>query len=638
MNYNSIKWGNQYGENMNIDLTQLQTANSVSESDHEMSQIKSMVKLSDDSFVIVGKFKYIYLKKGTDKYRLEVNGIVKFNSDGTINESFLKFDNTNKLYWNGFNSPKLPYHFVTEVLFDYYFKEIKPSVNDIVAKGGYLYVCGGFSTYRGLAISNNKTESEAYEYQGPEVDVMMYGRNSLIKISQTSGDIDINTRFVFDINSIQNELNLVDFVQTGPNFGQKVIDNRCVINTIVEYDSDNILVGGSFMDIRLCKTTGDVNSKKSSLMKFNTSTNTFSNLWDCLYYKLNIYGRDFIFISKGIHVDMGYKLIPDRQNHSPNNISTYEDINNFSSENDFVMRYDKNNKEIKKILVIEEQTGVKSIFVVGNFNCYLDGSKKHWLNKIMKFNGSGDLDPNFLVNHSATNYTYTHNDQSPINYIDADKNTGFGFSSLQVGLSDVSKGINVYVSDIKMVDNYGNRPMFDDNGNCVTSGGRYVAYDDELLIDPDAYKLYNLYKYERSYVSDIVYHNNTILVCGKFNHYKNKDGDYKNLKNIIRLNLNGSVDTTFDTSNNIDLDNFYSIDSIKIVNNGNNILIGGRPKYQGVLNVLQAGETNNVFLKLKSNGDNVNGSDNNLKFRYYSINDDTYSTFDARIPFINKIF
>ena len=603
--YNNVIWGNEYiSYNNYIDTSVIENNAALSNKWFgDEPFIKNMVKLSDGTIIVVGKFKYIYLKKGNDNYRLEVNSIIKFNVDGSIDESFLKFDANNHLYWNGFNSPKQPKGAYNGVLYNSFGDEILPSINDIIVKNNNLYLCGAFSTYRGLGVFNNKSELDSIISS-----TEMIGKNSLIKISHTNGNIDINTRFVFDIDTI--------------------LGDDCNVNTLSELDSDNILVGGDFTNFKFYTSSGNTDYKKSSLMKFNITSNSVSNFWDCSYYNLNIYTRDYICINKGIHMDLGYKFII---NGGVNSETTYMSNSNFYPINDFQVVYNKKNKEIKKILVIDESPSVKSIFVVGNFNCYLDGTKKHWLNRILKFDINGNIDPTFLPGHSATNYTYIQGEQTNVDgYVVNDKNTGFGFSSFQIAFSSPTPGeYNVYMSDTKIVDSNGDRIVLDYDGNLVNSvdvNSRYIAYDDEFSPNSNV----------KSYVSDIIYHNNTILVCGKFNFYKNNGGNYKNLNNIIRLNLDGSVDTQFDYTKS-HFEDFYSIDSIKLVNNGDDILIGGKPKYQGNLNILQSGETKNVFLKIKSNGDLVSGSDNNLKFRYYSVNDNTTS-FIAKIPYVNKIF
>ena len=314
---------------------------------------------------------------------------------------------------------------------------------------------------------------------------------------------------------------------------------------------------------------------------------------------------------------------PVMNNNYVKQITTYESSSNFYNSLQESIVYDKKNKEVKKIIVLDD----KSMFVVGKFNCFLDGSKKHWVNKILKLKSNGDIDPAFLPGHSATNYTYINGDQNyGSNYVINDRNTGYGFSMLDIAISMAGGSMNLYMSDIKIVDPNGDRIKVDDSGNIVTSGGRFIAYDDEIDIKP----------IDKSYVSDIIYFNNKILVCGRFNFFRNGDNDYYDVKNIIRLDLDGKVDASFNYSNNA-LDYFYSIDSIKLVNNGDNILIGGRPKFFNT-SVLDSGETKNVFIKIKSDGSLVNGLDNNLKFRYYSVGDLQLDTFITKIPFINKIF
>ena len=262
--YNNIIWGSEYFPNNTYNVPDnLNTDRSFDTHNHDQSFIKSMVKFNDQSFILIGKFKYVYLTDNNIKYRLEVNGIVKFNSLGKIDEDFLKFTgNSLTANGNGFNSKSFQTVLThNEVLFintQLSPREILASVNDILLKNNNLYICGGFSTYRGVGISNNLTDDQAYNTSS-----LFKGRNSLVKISPINGDLDINTRFIFDSND-----GLDDFVYNSNNYGY--IDNRCSINTIVDYDADNILVGGSFTNIKLYKNSIEVDSKKSSIMKFKS--------------------------------------------------------------------------------------------------------------------------------------------------------------------------------------------------------------------------------------------------------------------------------------------------------------------------------------------------------------------------------
>lgn len=489
--------------------------------------------------------------------------IVKLNSNGTIDNSFSSFsgfngtvtkillDSSENLYvggsftsYSGVSANRIIKLLPTgekDISFDNSTGFNTGTVNDMdIDSLNKIYAVGTFTSYKGTSavymIKLNTDGSKDITFNNTSKFSTNNGTLRSVRIDPT-GSIYFGGYFTtFGVTFVNNIIKLDSSgnLDGSFNFYGKMGYANAFVNTIQIDSNNDIIIGGKFFAYK----------QPSQLVSISTFNAAKNNSFDPNYglsvsVSLNTQSvRGLLKSSSNKFYVSGYF-----ENYSLYN-GNYRAIallglNNDGSPDATINVNTGGNGPISRIF----QDSLGGIYLTGQFTSY----KSVAVPRIVKINSDASIDNTFsrsgfqstndmVIDFDTSNNLYvggsfTTFSSQTNNYIIKILPNGFKDTSF-----DNTTGFNNFVSDVKV----------DLNGKILVGGG-FTSYKGNtengiIRLNPDGSKdtTFDNSTGFNSNVSSIVLWGDKIYVCGPFTTYKNVQA-----RNIIRLNYDGSIDTTF---------------------------------------------------------------------------------------------